>query len=104
VVAAANGEVDAKEKAALDKFFGPGTCDHLNVKALQGDLERRAREVKDKVPALKRQQVVRDLCVIARADGHVQDVERELLLRIAADAGVEAALVERTLAASTALD
>lgn len=103
-VAAANGEVDPKEKAALDRFFGPGTCDHLSVKALSGDLDRRARDVKDKVPALKRQQVVRDLCVIALADGHAHDAERALLLRIASEAGVEATLVERTLASAVTLD
>jgi len=103
-VAAASGEVDAKEKAALEKFFGPGTCDRLNVKALQGDLERRAGDVKAKVTPLKRQQVVRDLCVIALADGHAQDAERALLLRIAEWAGVEAALVQRTLAAAPTLD
>ncbi|MCC6337193.1 MAG: TerB family tellurite resistance protein [Myxococcales bacterium] len=104
VVAAAHGDVEAKEKAALEKFFGPGTCDRLNVKALETDLERRAGEVKEKVPALKRQQVVRDLCVVALADGHASDVERELLLRIAGWAGVEAALVEKTLAAPARLD
>lgn len=103
-VAAAHGEVGAEEKAALDKFFGPGTCERLNVEALKGDLERRAAAVKDKVPALKRQQVVRDLCVIARADGHVADDERQLLLHVAQAAGVDAALVERTLGASALLD
>jgi len=103
-VAAAHGDVDAREKAALEKFFGPGTCDRLNVEALARDLERRARDLKDKVPALRRQQVVRDLCVIALADGHVADAERAVLLEVAAAAGVEAALVERTLAAAATLD
>lgn len=104
VVAAAHGDIDAREKAALDKFFGPGTCDRLNVEALQRDLERRARDVKEKVPALRRQQVVRDLCVIALADGHVAAAERAVLLELAEAAGVGATLVERTLAGAATLD
>lgn len=104
LVAAASGEIDPKERAALEKFFGPGSCATVNVEALRGDLPRRTREVKDKVPLLKRQQVVRDLCVIARADGQVDEPERQVLLSIAGELGVDPAFVERTLRAEVRLD
>ncbi|MFT3710782.1 MAG: M48 family metallopeptidase [Archangium sp.] len=103
-IAAASGEIEPKERETLEKFFGAGSCAAVNVKALQGDLERRAREVKERVGPLKRQQVIRDLCVVARADGHVQDTERALLLSTAETAGVDAAFVERALTADVRLD
>jgi tellurite resistance protein len=103
-IAAASGEIEAKERETLEKFFGAGSCAAVNVKALQGDLERRAREVKERVGPLKRQQVIRDLCVVARADGNVQEVERALLLSTAETAGVDAAFVERALTADVRLD
>lgn len=104
VIAAASGEIEPKEREALEKFFGAGSCSGVNVKALGGDLERRAREVKERVGLLKRQQVIRDLCVVARADGHVHDAERALLLSTAETAGVDAAFVERALTADVRLD
>lgn len=103
-VASASGDIDPKERAALDKFFGAGTCDRLNVDALKKDLAKRAADVKERVPPLKRQQVVRDLCVIALADGNVAAPERAVLLELAAGAGVDALLVERTIANAVQLD
>jgi Zn-dependent protease with chaperone function/tellurite resistance protein len=103
-IAAASGEIDPKERAVLDKFFGVGTCASLNVAALQGDLANRAAAVKEKVNPLKAQQVIRDLCVIARADGHVEPGEKALLLRTAANAGVDAVFVERALTSENLLD
>ncbi len=104
VVAAASGEIEPKERDALEKFFGKGSAAAVNVEALRGDLPRRAREVKEKVPLLKRQQVVRDLCVIARADGHVDEPERAVLLSTASELGVDEAFVERALRADVRLD
>lgn len=104
LVAAASGEIDPKERAALEKFFGAGSCATVNVEALRGDLPRRAREVREKVPLLKRQQVVRDLCLIARADGQVDEPERAVLLSTARELEVDAAFVERALRAEVQLD
>lgn len=104
VVAATSGHIDEKERAALEKFFGAGSCAAVNVAALKGDLERRASAVKEHVPLLRRQQVVRDLCVIARADGHVEGAERATLMALADTAGVDLAFVERALTAEIQLD
>lgn len=104
VVAATSGDIAAKEREALEKFFGAGSCAAVNVEALRRDLPRRAGEVKARVPLLKRQQVVHDLCVIARADGHVDDAEKRVLHEVASAAGVDAAFVERALGAELRLD
>lgn len=104
VVAAASGDIAVKEREALEKFFGAGSCAAVNVEALRKDLPRRSSDVKAKVPLLKRQQVVRDLCTIARADGLVEDAERAVLNELAAAVGVDAAFVERALSSSVTLD
>jgi tellurite resistance protein len=104
VVAAASGAIDPKERDALEKFFGAGSCAAVNVEALRGDLPRRAEAVKREVPLLKRQQVLRDLCVIARADGHADEAERALLISMGAQAGVDGAFVERALTSDLHLD
>lgn len=103
-VAAASGDIAPKEREALEKFFGAGSCAAVNVEALKRDLPRRAGDVKAKVPLLKRQQVVRDLCVIARADGTVDTAEQAVLLDLAQHTGVDAAFVERALASNVQLD
>lgn len=68
-VAAASGGISAEEIAQLETFFGEGSFSgKLNVDALSRDVERRAREVREVVPPLRRMQVLRDLCLIALAD------------------------------------
>ena len=46
----------------------------------------------------------RDLCVIARADGHVHRAEREVLEGMARDLGVPWELISATLDGSVDLD
>ena len=60
------------------------------------DLQHRIDRVKEVVPPLRRAQVIRDLCVIARADGVVTDAETCILLEIANAVGVDTALVTHT--------
>lgn len=103
-VAASSGDIDPKERDVLDRFFGAGTTAGVNVKALQGVLAQRARDVKERVPAIRRQQVLRDLTLIARADGHVDEAERALLLDIAEQAGVERNIVDGAMSADLELD
>lgn len=60
--------------------------------------------MKDRVPGIRRQQVLRDLALIARADGYVDDAERTLLLDIADQAGVERSIIDGAMTANRALD
>lgn len=103
-VATANGEFDEQERKVLERFFGPGSLDRLNAKALTDDLPRRISNAVEVVPVLRRGQVVRDLCLVARADGHVSAEERALLLQLATGLGVEVTLVDRALGAELSLD
>ena len=105
LVAAASGEIADEEIAALEKFLGPGALpSRINVKAIEEDLPRRIEAVKSDVPPLRRAQVIRDLCVIALADGHIDEAERHVLHRLAAELEVDAALVERTVGAVVTID
>jgi tellurite resistance protein len=47
---------------------------------------------------------LRDLCVIARADGTVAEPERELLLDLAHECEVPAAVIEQALSQVVQLD
>ncbi|MEQ8272086.1 MAG: M48 family metallopeptidase [Deltaproteobacteria bacterium] len=98
VAAAANGISDA-ERAALEKLLGEGRLGtrELDVEAISADLERRARDVSEEVPFLRRVQVIRDLCLIALADHRVEEAERAALYRIAELVGVQRDSVDRAL-------
>lgn len=105
LVAAASGELSDEELAALEKLLGPGSLPaRINVQAIEEDLPRRIEAVKADVPPLRRAQVIRDLCVIALADGHVDEAERRVLHRLAAALEVDGALVERTVGGARHID
>jgi tellurite resistance protein len=56
------------------------------------------------VPRLRRAQVIRDLCVVALADGRVDPEEERVLNELATAVGVDTSLVARTIAAALPLD
>jgi tellurite resistance protein len=99
VVAAAGGPIDDDERRALEKLLGPGGVPaELSADALHGDLARRVERVKQVVPAPRRAQVIRDLAIIARADGKVEPEELAVVREIARSIEVDAAIVDSTLA------
>ncbi len=106
LVAAATGGIDEAEKAALERFLGEGMLPpRLNPEALEEDLAHRIEFVKDKVPVLRRAQVIRDLCVIALADGHADEAELAVIRTIAVEVEVDPRIIDRTvLAAHAGLD
>jgi tellurite resistance protein len=98
VVAAATDGISDVEIEALEKLLGVGALDSkLNVNAVREDLPRRIEDVRELVGPLKRAQVVRDLCVIALADGNADQSELRVLRAIAEQLGVDATLVDRTV-------
>ena len=105
LVAVADGEVHEAEIAALDGFLGEGTIhDRLSAEALRADLSSRLADLKSCAGAAHHQQVVRDICVVARADGHVADCERAVIEEICDLLGISPALVERLFGAELQLD
>ncbi|MAG32927.1 MAG: hypothetical protein CL908_18780 [Deltaproteobacteria bacterium] len=104
-VAAASKDVSDREIEAIEGFLGEGKVTRtLDVDALRADLPRRMDAVVEATPPSKRAHVVRDLCVIARADGHVDDAERAVLETIAKGLKIGPEVVPSILDASLDLD
>lgn len=105
MVAAASDGISEVEIEALDEFLGEGTItDKLSLDALREDLPARIKAAIAEAPVMRRAQLVRDLCVIAFADGHPDAQERTVLIDLAKQLGVDAALVDETLEATLELD
>ena len=84
LVANANGEISAEEIAVFEKFFGKGAFkDGLDLEALAADLDNRIAQVRETASTPQGLQVLRDLCLVARAEGHSSDAERAVLDHIA---------------------
>lgn len=103
MVAAADGVITDEERRALEGFLGEGNLPpSLNPEALAADMQRRIELARAQVPRLKRAQVVRDLCVIAHADGRMSPVERAVIRDLADRLEVDPLIVECTATAVNA--
>jgi tellurite resistance protein len=88
-IAAATGAVDPAERAALEQLLGAGSLPvEVDVAAVREVLNERMARVREVVPPLRRHQVLRDLCVIARADGRTSPLERAVLTSVATGIGL----------------
>ncbi|MCR9278276.1 MAG: M48 family metalloprotease [Pseudomonadaceae bacterium] len=85
LVANADGHISDAEIALFEQFFGQNTfdADKLNLEALNAELAPRISAVRENASTPQAMQVVRDLCVIARAEDHTSDAERAVLDTIA---------------------
>ena len=103
LVAAASGKVEEKALAELERLLGPGSLPfEIKPEVIRRDLPARVDFVKRTVPPLRRAQVIRDLSVVARADGRLREAEVRVLQEIAAAIGIDASLVEQTIRAGPA--
>ena len=102
-VASAMGEIDAEAMAELERLLGQGSVPPgLDPEAVIADLPSRIESVRKSVPPLRRIQVVRDLCLIARADGHTAEAEIKVICDIAAAVDVDPSVVGAALDPSCA--
>ena len=93
-VASVSGEVSEEALKELERLLGPGSVPmEIKPDVIKADLPERIKAVRDRVPPLRRVQVLRDLCVIARADGYVSDAEAQVILDIAKAIDVDPELV-----------
>ena len=98
-VAAASGEVKDEEIQALERLLGPGSVPlDLKPDLIKEDLPSRIEAVRKEVPPLRRSQVIRDLCVIARADGRTDEGELRVIREIAGAIGIDPDVVDCTTA------
>ena len=105
LVAAAHGGIDPGEREDLATLLGPGRVPReVDPDRLRGVLPDRIASVKAKVPPSRRAQLLRDLVLIARADGHVQDDEVDELLSVARGLALSEQLVFDALRSPVELD
>ena len=84
LVAHANGEVSEEEIEVFEDFFEKGEfSDKLNINRLREDLPARIERVKSQASVTQSMQVLRDLCLIAKASGEVTNDELDVLHGIA---------------------
>jgi len=84
VVAAASDGVSESEIEVFEQFFQKGDfSDRLNIDRIRGELSARIERVCQQTTVVQRMQVVRDLCLIARAEGKTTPEERAVLHQIA---------------------
>ena len=89
----------------FEQFFGEATfSSKLDIEQLKSEVPARINQVKAITSIPKRMQIIRDLCVMSRADGHSTGAERETLCEIAHALEVPPLFVEKTLEADTELD
>lgn len=104
-VAAASGDIEEREVEALEELLGLGVVsDELDIAALRDDLPSRVAEVVELASRSRRAQLLRDLGLIALADGRVDPQEREILYQVARGLELTTDLVDRTLDAVFDLD
>jgi Zn-dependent protease with chaperone function/tellurite resistance protein len=105
LVAHASGGMSDVEAERIEALLGDGTLPRdLDVAAVREDLPRRIARFVDEVPPLRRGQVLRDLTLVARADGSVDAAELAVLHQIADAVGVPRSLIAATASAPVKLD
>jgi hypothetical protein len=105
LIASASSTTNVDALKELERLLGPGSLPaEIKPAVMRNDLERRIARVNEVVPVLRRAQIVRDLCVIARADQHLDQAEQSILYEIAAAVGVDASLVACSTSGPADLD
>ena len=104
-VANARDGIGEKEKSVLKEFMGEAfSLEVLNVDKLIDTLPKRIRLVKQRASITQRMQVVRDLSVVARAEGGITDNELLVLYAIADGLEIPRSLVMHILDGDAGLD
>ena len=97
-VARADGDISEAEIGAFEEFFGEGSfTESLDLDQLTGNLPARIERTRETISIARRMQVLRDLCLIARSDGHTAPAERRVLNDIADGLAVGRDFVARQL-------
>jgi uncharacterized tellurite resistance protein B-like protein len=98
-VANADGTISAGEIAVFEKFFGDGAFRRdLDIEQITADLPNRIVQANLKTSVAHRMQVMRDLCLVARAEDNIGESERKVLVKMAKDLDIRGHFVEQCLA------
>jgi len=104
-VANARDGISEQEETVLKEFMGEGfSLDALNIDKIIDTLPKRITLVRERASTAQRMQVVRDLSVIARAEGGITDNELLVLYQIADGLEIPRSLVTHVLDRVAELD
>ena len=105
LIAAAHDGVIRAESRAMESLLGPsGLPKADSVDALRADLPRRLSDVTRHARSSRRLQLIRDLVLIARADGEIHTEELAILHTVTDGLNVDRALLQLALATPGELD
>ena len=97
-VAQADGEISAEEIEVFDQFLGKGAfSSQIDVENLVAELDERVQQARDATTTPQRMQVLRDICVVARANGRVGSREKAVLEQISKGLGVSSTFVSHCI-------
>lgn len=97
-VADASGGISMEEIAIFEQFFGMGEfARSLDLSRIKEDLSNRVEKARDNTSAPQRMQVLRDLCLVAKASGHATMSERRVLEEIADSLDIPRSFIDQTL-------
>ena len=100
-----SGTINEEEIKAFDALFGEGTFgDHLDIDKLEERLAGRIEDANKVVPLARRSHVIRDLCLIAIADGKVSKKEREFIHSVGRDLQLSTTVVDHCFDRDVELD
>lgn len=104
VADASHGITDA-EIQVFEDFFGKAAfSDRLDTEQLKAEVDDRIKQANELTSIPQRMQIVRDLCMVSRAEGHATQDEREVLYEVARKLSVPVLFVDKSLASETELD
>ena len=104
-VANASEGISEKEITVFEKFFGNGSfSEKLDLERLEKEVPDRIQQTLSETSPSQRMQIMHDLCVVARADGHVAEPERAMLENIASQLELSALFVCQCLDCDVDLD
>lgn len=100
-----SGGINEKEIEAFDSLFGEGTFGtKLDIDELEGRLDTRIADAVAVVPLARRIHIIRDLCLIAVADGRVTRKEREFVHQVGRKMHLSPTIVDHTFNEKIELD
>jgi tellurite resistance protein len=105
VIANASNGISPQEIELFEGFFGKHKYkESFNIDSLIDELPKRAEQVKESTSTPKRMQVLRDLCLMAKADDKSSDAEKKVLLDIAKLLEIPESFIEQSLSDEKLLD
>ncbi len=97
--------ISENELSVLKSFFGDGfSVDNLNIRKIHRELPNRIEATREHASMTQRMQVLRDLCLVAKADSDTSEAEINVIRNIAKGLEVPCGFVFQCMEESVELD